>query len=156
MSCARIRDDLSAWLDGELPVARAAAVAAHVDTCAACRAHSNALRGVDQALGAVSLPELRPDALAELRRRVAAEPQARSGRGAPRRAPAPRWRYALGVGAAAAAALVLYFVTATDPLDGATPEELTLALDLDTVEDLEVIANLELLEALVALEAGRG
>jgi anti-sigma factor RsiW len=156
MSCARFRGDLSAWIDGELPAARASAVAAHVEGCAECRAHGDALRGVDRALGAIPLPEVSPDALTVLRRRIAAEPQPRLARGATRRTPARRWRYALGAGAAAAAALVLYLVTATDLLDEATPEELSLAFDLDTVEDLEVIANLELLEALMALEEGSG
>ena len=75
---------------------------------------------------------------------------------------------------AAAAALALYLTLATGEraipgaqppasrlakaadLEAASPDELELALELETVEDMEVIANLELLELLVAFEEGTG
>ena len=152
MSCAHYAADLSAWIDRELPDARSAEVAAHVASCAACRAQVDGLRRTDRELRAIPLRDLRPDALAEVLRRAA---------GGARREPARaiRWvPWAVGAGAAAAAAaLAFYFASSRpDPLDSASPEDLAVAIDLDTVEDLDVIANLEVLEAMVALEEGRG
>ncbi|HKA16189.1 MAG TPA: zf-HC2 domain-containing protein [Myxococcota bacterium] len=150
MSCAEFAADLSAWIDRELPEARAADVTAHVATCAACRAHADGLRRADRELRAIPLRDLRPDALAEVLRRAGGGARAELARAA-------RWaRWAAAAGAAAA--LAFYFAaTRSDPLDAASPEDLAVAIDLDTVEDLDVIANLEMLEAMVALEEeGRG
>ena len=148
MSCAHYAADLSAWIDRELPDARSAEVAAHVASCAACRAQVDGLRRTDRELRAIPLRDLRPDALAEVLRRAAG--------GARRERPrAIRWA-PWAAGAAAAAAAVALYLASRDPLDAASPEELAVAIDLDTVEDLEVIANLEVLEAMVAQEGGRG
>jgi len=149
MSCAEFAADLSAWIDRELPAARAAAVAAHVAACAACRAQVETLRRADGALRAIPLRELPPGALAEVLRRADR---------APARAPISRARLLRWVAApaAAAAGIALYLATRPDPLDALPPEDLAVAIDLDTVEDLDVIANLEVLEALVALDEGRG
>jgi hypothetical protein len=78
----------------------------------------------------------------------------------------------LALGAAAALALYLIIAPGEQPLpdvgppeprlataadlEAASPDELELALELDTVEDMEVIRNLELLEILVALGEGTG
>jgi len=149
MSCAHYAADLSAWIDRELPDARAAEVAAHVASCAACRAQVDGLRRTDRELRAIPLRDLRPDALTEVLRRAA---------GDARREPARAIRWVpWAVGAGAAAALALYFASSRpDPLDSASPEDLAVAIDLDTVEDLDVIANLEVLEAIVAQDGGRG
>jgi anti-sigma factor RsiW len=150
MSCDRFVEDLSAWIDGELPAGRAAEVAAHVAACAACGAQVAALRRADDALRAIPLRELPPDALTKVLRR--------SARG---RAPASRrrwlgWAGAAAGASAAAAALVAWFLVRPGPIDSASPEDLAVASDLDTVEDLEVIANLDVLEAYVAQEGDRG
>ncbi|HUL72779.1 MAG TPA: DUF4349 domain-containing protein, partial [Vicinamibacterales bacterium] len=44
------RDEVMAYLDGELPVARAVAVRDHLDRCAECRALADDLRGVSAGL----------------------------------------------------------------------------------------------------------
>src|SRR5439155_1467327 len=62
MSCAHYAADLSAWIDRELPDARSADVAAHVASCAACRAQVDGLRRTDRELRAIPLRDLRPDA----------------------------------------------------------------------------------------------
>jgi hypothetical protein len=78
----------------------------------------------------------------------------------------------LALGAAAALALYLTIAPGERPLpragspeprlataadlEAASPDELELALELETVEDMEVIRNLELLELLVALGEGTG
>jgi anti-sigma factor RsiW len=151
MSCENFSADLSAWIDGELPDARAAEVAAHVAACAICTAEVGALRRADAALRAIPLRELAPGALAEVLRRA--------DRATPRvaRIRVLRW---VAAPVAAAAGLALYLALRPDPLDAeladASPEDLAVAIDLDTAEDLEVIANLELLEKVVALDKGRG
>jgi anti-sigma factor RsiW len=166
MSEDRFTGELSAWIDGELPAARAAEVAAHVAACQACSARAATLRRADAALRAIPLRELAPGALAEVVRRSTAGGAERGSRlPRVRRAPAPHGRWlgwagaALGTGAAAAA-MALYLVLRPDRLDAdltaASPEDLAVAIDLDTVEDLDVIANLEVLEALVAQQEGRG
>jgi anti-sigma factor RsiW len=149
VSCAEFSADLSAWIDRELPAARAAAVEAHVAACAACRAQVEAQHRADAALRAIPLREMPAGALAEVLRRAA---RGEAGRTAPRVRPL----YWIVAPAAAAAGLALYLATRTDPLDAASPDDLAVAIDLDTAEDLDVIANLELLEALVALDEGRG
>ena len=153
MSCAEFAADLSAWIDRELPAARAAALEAHVAACAACGAQLQALRRADGELRALPLREMPPGALAEVLRRAARGTHGEVGRAPVSRGRLLRW---VAAPAAAAAGLALYLATRPDPLDAASPEDLAVAIDLDTVEDLEVIANLEVLEAIVALEEGRG
>jgi anti-sigma factor RsiW len=155
MSCAEFAADLSAWIDRELPAARAAAVEAHVAACAACRAQMEALRRADGELRALPLREMPPGALAEVLRR--------SARPESTRAPRLRWmRWAVPAAGAAAAAAGVAIYLAVRPnlrdaeLDAASPEELAVAIDLDTALDLEVIANLEVLEAIVAQDGGKG
>jgi anti-sigma factor RsiW len=158
MSCAEFAADLSAWIDRELPAARAAAVAAHVAACAACRAQVEELRRADGALRAVPLREMPPGALAEVLRRAERGARGEAGRASVSRGRLLRW--AAAPAAAAAAGVAIYLVvrpTLRDAeLDAASPEELAVAIDLDTVEDLEVIANLEVLEAIVAQDGGSG
>ncbi len=153
MSCAEFAADLSAWIDRELPAARAAAVAAHVAACAACRAQVEELRRADGALRAIPLREMSPGALAEVLRRAERGARGEAGRAPVSRGRLLRWVAAL---AAAAAGLAVYLATRPDPLDSASPEDLAVAIDLETALDLEVIANLEVLEAIVALEEDRG
>lgn len=92
MGCDLHPEERSAFLDGELPRARAWEVEAHLETCVACRAEVERLSGVDTAIrlaGARAVPST-------LRARIleAARPPV-----------SPRWRG--GVARAAAAALLL-------------------------------------------------
>jgi anti-sigma factor RsiW len=152
----RFAAELSAWIDGELPAARAAEVAEHVAACESCSARAAALHGADAALRALPLRDLAPGALDAILRR------ARGATGGSRlpRVRRGRWLALAAATSAAAASLVIYLVTRPDrldaELDAAAPEDLAVAIDLDTVEDLDVIANLDVLEALVAQEGDRG
>lgn len=61
-ACDRFAVDLSAYFDDELDPAEAAAVKAHVDGCARCRAELDKMRGLRNALnrtGEAALPERR-------------------------------------------------------------------------------------------------
>ena len=154
----RFAAELSAWIDGELPGARAAEVAEHVASCASCSERALALRRADAALRAIPLRELAPGALAEVVRQARAPARDDATRAPARRG---RWIALAAAASAAAAGVALYLAVRPagvhpDPLDSASPEDLAVAIDLDTVEDLDVIANLEVLEALVAQEEGRG
>lgn len=48
--CDRIQEWLGAWLDGELPSAKAAEVKVHVEKCAACAAEKERIQRLDAAL----------------------------------------------------------------------------------------------------------
>lgn len=50
MDCPRIQENLSAWLDGEMPAAEAEALRRHVESCAACRQMAEELRSVSTLL----------------------------------------------------------------------------------------------------------
>lgn len=180
--CAEYEADLSAFLDGEIEAPREALLRAHLESCAACARSAHTLRDADEALRALPSREVPTDLRARLQARIEAESAASSDvRATPRvAAPARRPRRrtlaqpAALLAVAAAAALALYLMVATgerpipgaEPadirlataadLEAASPHELELALELDTVEDMEVISNLELLELLVALEEGAG
>lgn len=61
MHCDPIRDQLGAWIDGELPEAQAAAIEAHLRACDACRSEADVLRRLAAVLTppdrALHLPE---------------------------------------------------------------------------------------------------
>ena len=56
------QEEVMAWLDGELPAARAAEIAVHVDACADCDALAGDLRTVSDRVSAWTV-ELAPSAL---------------------------------------------------------------------------------------------
>lgn len=82
MNCAEWREDLSAYVDGELPAERRVEVDAHLATCAACRQELVELRKL--AAGVARLPGMQPadEFLADVRRKIARgeRPEARSWR----------------------------------------------------------------------------
>lgn len=155
MSC-RFEEDLTAFVDQELPAARRAEVAQHLPGCAECRATETLLRGAVAQLS--YLPEV-PFSPA-LRRAVLTKVEGPQTLGEHlgallRRSPL----LAPAVGAAAAAALVAVVVGAPrhpEPrLD--EPDSLYLAqnmemlsdyevVGLDQVDDLDVVAHLRELE----------
>jgi anti-sigma factor RsiW len=63
MGCQEVRQQLSAWLDHELDTAASAALAAHLDSCEACRKQWRQLEALEAALGNLAAPE--PPGLAE-------------------------------------------------------------------------------------------
>jgi anti-sigma factor RsiW len=50
IECGRIQEWLGAWLDGELPPAKAAEVKLHVEKCAACATEKERIHRLDAAL----------------------------------------------------------------------------------------------------------
>jgi predicted anti-sigma-YlaC factor YlaD len=63
MECQEVRKQLSAWMDAELDEVAGAALAAHLDSCEACRREWRQLKGLESALGYLSAPV--PPGLAE-------------------------------------------------------------------------------------------
>ena len=55
-TCSYVRQQLSAWLDGELSEAKGAEVASHLETCAGCRRDLAQLEALDKALGSLTAP----------------------------------------------------------------------------------------------------
>jgi anti-sigma factor RsiW len=154
MSCG-FEEDLTAYVDGELPPPRRAEVEAHLGTCAGCRATHALLRNAVARLA--ELPAFEPSPAT--RRAVLAKLDA---------LPEPWWerlkrllRPAVlvpSMGLATAVAVALWVAPGPDaPPELADPAEMELAanlelaedyelLGLDTAEDLEVVANLHELE----------
>ncbi|CAG0986211.1 hypothetical protein MYXO_02142 [Myxococcaceae bacterium] len=171
--CALFEDDLSAWIDAELPAERAGVVEEHVAGCARCRMRAESFRALDATLRGLPASRVPSDLEATLLARANAErPGLEPGSaGVSRLRPRRRSRLSIVVAvAAAAAAAFLVFVgferepTPLDPgemsvvadLDTASDEDLSAALDLEALEDLEVIANLDLLERTLEPQDGRG
>jgi len=70
--CRQIKEQLSAYLDGELDEGQRHAVAAHLQTCPACRRELELLTALDGALGSLTAPappDLAGRVLARLPRR---------------------------------------------------------------------------------------
>lgn len=154
MSCA-FEEDLTAYVDGELPPPRRAEVEAHLGTCADCRSTEALLRRTLTQLAA--LPEFKPSP--DTRRAVLAKVDA---------LPPPlreRLKALLrpavlvpSLGLAAAVGLAILYTghesQGLEDMDAGTLElaaNLELVEDydvvgLDSAEDMEVIANLHELE----------
>ena len=153
MSCA-FEEELTAYIDGELPAARRTEVEAHVGGCAACKSTEALLRRT--VAGLALLPEFVPSA--DTRRAVLAKVDA---------LPPPLKERLLALlrpsvlvpslGLAAALALAVYTsgdgrrvdVTDEGALELAANMELMEDYDvvgLDSSEDMEVVANLHELE----------
>lgn len=130
-SCDVFERDLSAWIDGELAPARAAALRAHLDACDACAARVVQLRAVDASL--LALPATAPaaDLRARLQQRIdapdgEAAALARGRRTAAGAAPVRHqrrfaWRVAAAAAAAALAVLLLRPEPGRDPQPATSP-----------------------------------
>jgi anti-sigma factor RsiW len=154
MSCA-FEEDLTAYIDGELPATRRVEVEAHLGTCAECKSTEALLRRTVARLA--ELPEFTPSA--DTRRAVLAKVDALP--------PSLRERLlallrpsvlvpSLGL-AAAVGLVVVYTGRDSQGLDVTDPGVLELAANmelvedydvvgLDSFEDMEVVANLHELE----------
>lgn len=155
MSCG-FEEDLTAYVDGELPPARRVAVEAHLGTCAGCRT-THAL--LSHAVARMAeLPAFEPSP--HTRRAVLAKLDA---------LPTPWWERlkgllrpavlvpSAGLAAALGVALLMAGPRVDAPPELADPVVMELAanlevaedyelLGLDSAEDLEVVANLHELE----------
>jgi len=145
MGCA-FEEDLTAFVDGELPAVRAKALEGHLPTCASCRATEGLLRRTVVQLTALPAPAFTPNP--RLRREVLArlDPQE-----APQEARLLTWLKALlrpvvvfpSLGALAATVLALVLVSqhreATDTGQFELASELEVVRNLDVLEDYEVL-----------------
>lgn len=155
MSCA-FEEDLTAYLDGELPPARRVEVEAHLGTCEECQRTEALLRRTLTSLAA--LPEFKPSA--DTRRAVLAKVDA---------LPLPlRERLkallrptvlvpSLGLAAALGLAVVISNGRESQSLDVLDAGTLELAANLELVEDYDIVGlegseDMEVIEHLHELE----
>ncbi len=156
MNCKSIENALLSYTDGRATEAERAAVEAHIEACAACRARVAEFRRVWSVLDEAPVPEPSPSFDARLRARIAAEPR-RGWLGM--WVPAPRL-----VLATAALALLTVWI-AMQPADVTPqPEPTGIAQnnddpqamrDLQVLEDYDVLADFEALSTLPAAKQGK-
>ena len=114
--CHGFEADLSALLDGELALERAAEVRAHVASCDGCSGRLARLARVDAALAGAPAPAVPASLRARLEARLESARQSDTSLRRTRRVGAPRraWRGRVaGALAAAAAGVALYLAVAT-------------------------------------------
>lgn len=160
-SCARVRSNLTAWIDGELTPRLDERVQLHLARCPACSAEAGSLRAAiarqGQVLARLTGAE-RVDARplwAALHQAIAREERIPSRRWLPRwDADAPRWGWLLRpvtVVSATAAAVVLVFVVfggtqrVLVPL-GVAPPPPAVARSPELFKDYSLIQHLDALE----------
>jgi anti-sigma factor RsiW len=154
------RADLTAFLDGALPPARAEEVRAHLAGCPACREEEARLRGAVALLSSLPpAPELPPFFATRLEARLREERERAAG------GPLPRWlaalagprprRRALALAGGLLAALLLAAIPLRSWLDTrAMVRDLDLledyetarAVGVDSAEDVLIVAQLDELE----------
>ena len=149
MTCNRVRKNLSAHLDRELPPRAAARVAAHIETCAACRARLAELERQQAALSRFPAREPSPFLWTRLEARLSAgegdrEPAAR---------PFFRLQSALRPAGAVLAALLVLAAGIFSYRQFAGPGR---AAEIAVIEDLELYEHLDLLRHLEILEGWEG
>jgi hypothetical protein len=74
MKCQVVREKLTEYQDDLLPVSEKAAVAAHLDSCASCRAEAEDLARIESRLQMLAQPEIAPELSADLHQRLATAP----------------------------------------------------------------------------------
>jgi len=123
MNCRSVMRMLTEYLDDELQASERAAVAAHLRTCAACRAEEAALRRAEAALTTLAVVEPAPDLTADLHHRLAVL--------SPPRARPLRWAWAAAPLAAGviAAALLLKSHYPTQPQTNRAPRAPQVAVE---------------------------
>lgn len=155
MSC-EFEDDLTAYVDGELPEPRRAQVEVHLRTCAECRPVEALLRRTVAQLAALPALEPSPGMRRQVLARLDAEPEGWVFRLRALLRPSvlvPSFAVAAALGLA-----VVFTQDALPRLDDADAEQVELAANLEVVEDLDVLGavspeDLEIVEHLHELEA---
>jgi len=159
MSC-EFEEDLTAFVDGELPALRARQVEAHLGTCAACAATQKRVRGAVAQLAVLSAQEAKQaTAATALKRSVLSRLDEPVGLSEKLRA---LWRPGLlvpALGLAAAAAVAVVALTRPHhELRLESTEQALFAQNGDVLEDFDVVGlesvdDLEVVQHLHELEA---
>ena len=123
MRCEDVRDQLSAFLDGELSPSKAGQIQAHFDSCPACRAEAELLERTIRTVK--ELPAV--EAPSGLREGVLASIKAEGSEGEAAARPAP-WR-ALWPAAAAIIIAVLIALLASERRSARAPDEAATAAE---------------------------
>ena len=157
MRCHSCRDNLSAFLDGELSVEVTARVEEHLEGCDSCRRELEALRGIDTALDALGDLEPVSDFTERVLRRIAAEGEGEKAVRvhAPARGRRVTWKMAASLAAAAciAAAVLVTLHLAGNGGDVVTDPPPTVIAELDMFAEMELLSDMDVIENLDALEA---
>lgn len=154
--CAEWREDLTAYLDGELQAERTETVRRHIEICPACRTEAARLEKAGRYLDHLPAPAADPSFAIRFWRRVRRE--AAAPRGAATRA-RPRWLLPVAIAAGVTAILAVLFLpprTRRPKKPGATtqarlaPEDSAIVEELSTfaTEDFDAARDLDLLERL--------
>jgi anti-sigma factor RsiW len=149
MDCGRIKEELLAYLDGELGENQAARVRKHLDLCPACKLQSSQLEAAGTVLDAI--PEIEPaqDFTARTLKRAMntqVEPAVSRLRLIRRLAP-------VAAAAAVLIALTLWLVVPSGPIsiEDLSPVEKEIVQNMEVLENLEILENLEVLSDLELL-----
>jgi anti-sigma factor RsiW len=151
MNCDRAREELVAYLDGELGGGAAADVQRHLDRCPACKLEAEKLSATGGLLDIIS--DIEPSA------EFTAGTVQRAMK-APEQAPAPRLLSVRRLLPAAAAAAVILTVTlwvllspGPQNIENLPPAEQEIVKNMEILENLELLEDMELLDNLDLLLA---
>jgi hypothetical protein len=165
-SCRSLREDFSAYLDGELPANQEGEVRAHLSDCEACASFLTQLRGVDDLLHGLQRPTVPGSMLSSVQAQV--EQVERDGSSSEQSTVArpsfrnESWTWVAPLAAAAAVLVLLggarlFGVPFSDGsqrgegstlIAGVEEEDLLFSIDLETIEELEILEELDVLEAM--------
>jgi anti-sigma factor RsiW len=174
--CHSLREELSAYIDGELSVEREAAVGQHLSSCSACSAFLANLNSVDNLLLGLQAPDVPGLLLTSIKDQIRQE-ESRDLDSAS--VPPPHnasWTWSAPLLAAAAVLVLLAVVRFNeDPVsgqvvnqdssqavienageerdaialvDGLEEEELLFSIDFETIEEMELLEDLDVVEAM--------
>lgn len=164
--CRSLREEFSAYLDGELAEGQEGEVRAHLSDCETCASFLTQLRGVDDLLHGLQRPTVPGSMLSSVQAQVRQVERAVSSSDQSTVVyPGFRnesWTWLAPLVAAAAVLVLLGGVRLFGVpfsgegegsgnaalIAGVEEEELLFAIDLETIEELEILEELDVLEAM--------
>ncbi len=162
MRCNKVRNNLTAFLDRELPENLQEAVENHLASCPSCQQERKALERVQQTLEGMEVPPFEetvsPETILEMARTrtSASKEQSRKIRH-PWLVPVPRgWQPVLALATVLAAIGIWNAFPLLKALPLPTAQEIYLAERIELFENLELIQDLALLEMMEATEGEHG
>ena len=162
MRCERVKKNLTAFLDGELPEKLQEGVENHLADCVSCQQEKRDLERVQQTLERLEVPTLEskvsPEMILEMARSRALAAREQGSRTRHQRlVPVPqRWKPALAL----ATVLVAVGIWKAFPFFRALPlptaQEIYVAERIELFDNLELIQNLSVLEIMGSTEGLNG